>query len=286
MISGTTKIYGVIGQPISHTGSPAMHNAAFKAAGLDAKYVAFEVAPEQLGDAVRGMRALGIMGLNVTVPHKRAVMPLLDEIKGDALRLGVVNVIMREPDGRLTGHNTDAAGFLKSMEEAGVRLDGKRVLMFGAGGAAPAVLLALQRGGAAALRIFNRTTEKADTLAESFSATGFEVAATDFSDTEIDTLYKESTIILNVTSLGMRQNELPPVAVEKIGSRHTVVDIIYNPWESALLSEARRRGAVTANGYGMLLHQAAEAFALWTGGAAPIEAMRRAGIEFVQGRAG
>jgi shikimate dehydrogenase len=286
MISGNTKIYGVIGQPISHTASPAMHNAAFEAAGLDAKYVAFEVAPELLGDAVRGMRALGLMGLNVTVPHKRAVIPLLDEIKGDALRLGVVNVIKRESGGRLTGHNTDAAGFLRSMEEGNVRFEGKRVLMFGAGGAAPAVLLALQRGGAAAVHIFNRTRKKADALAETFRATGFEVLVADFSGTEIDTLYKEATIIVNVTSLGMRQNELPPVAVEKIGPRHTVVDIIYNPWETALLAEARKRGAATANGYGMLLHQAAEAFALWTGGAAPIEAMRRAGIEFAQGRAG
>lgn len=282
MITGKTKIYSVIGFPVEHSASPALHNAALEALGLDARYVALTVKPEDVADAVRGFRAMGMGGLNVTVPHKRAVIPFLDSLGEEAAKMGSVNTVVRAEDGRLVGHNTDAAGFLGALAHHGADVAGKRALVYGAGGAAPAVLRALQLGGAAGAHVFNRTREKADALADLFNCESFQVKAEDFSSPEIDTLYGNADIIINATSIGLREGDTPPVEVGKITSRHTVADIIYNPWETALLREARQKGAAVFNGYEMLVRQAAEAFTLWTGKEAPVGVMREAGLDFLR----
>jgi shikimate dehydrogenase len=280
-IDGLTEIYGVIGHPIAHTASPAMHDAAFAALGLNARYVAFDVAPEAVGDAVRGMRALGVRGLNVTVPHKQAVMPFLDEIADDAAIIDAVNVI-HNTDGRLVGHNTDAVGLLRSLEEAGMGMKGADVALLGAGGAARAVVRAARLARARSVTIINRTLSKAEALAAAFSSDAMPVSAPGPGNPAFDSGVKNAKIIVNATSLGMMESDAAPLNFELLDTGHCVIDIIYNPWETALLRAARESGARTLNGFGMLVHQAAESFHIWTGRPAPIEAMRRAGEKFIR----
>lgn len=280
-IDGLTEIFGVIGHPIAHTASPAMHNAAFAALGLNARYVAFDVAPDAVGDAMCGMRALGVRGLNVTVPHKQAVMPFLDEIADDAAAMGAVNVI-HNTGGRIVGYNTDAIGFLRSLEEAGMDMEGADVALLGAGGAARAVIRAAQIARARSLAIFNRTLSKAEALAAAFSTDAMPVSAPGLDNPAFDSTVKHAKIIVNATSLGMKPGDAPPLNFELLDSGRCVIDIIYNPWETAMLRAARERGAHTLNGFGMLVHQAAEAFRIWTGRGAPLDAMRRAGGNFIR----
>lgn len=281
-IDAQTQIYGVMGWPIGHTASPAMHNAAYAALGMNARYLVFAVAPGLEGDAVRGLRALGARGVNVTVPHKQAVIPHLDELRGAAAALGAVNVIAREGN-RLIGYNTDAAGFLRALEEADMAPAGAEALMLGAGGAARAVLYALRLGGASAVHIANRTREKADALAAAFSTPECTVKPAPQEQDAFCAVARRVKIIVNTTSLGMKAGDPLPMPPELIEPRHSVVDIVYNPWETPLLEAARRAGARSSNGYGMLLHQAAEAFRIWTGREAPLEPMRAAGERFIRG---
>jgi shikimate dehydrogenase len=271
-ISGTTRIVALLGHPVAHTKSPSMQNAAFHAAGLDCCYVAFDVMPQSLADAVGGMRALRLLGANVTIPHKEAVPALLDEVDHEAAFIGAVNTIVNR-DGRLCGYNTDGRGFMRSLEDAGIETAGRRVLMIGAGGAARAVGYYLAQQ-AAELVIANRTPERAERLAADLLEVGADVRGVSMTDVQRADMMSGMDVIINATSAGLNPSDPSPVDGTLFTSRHAVCDLIYH--DTPLILGARRAGARTLNGQGMLLWQGALAFELWTGLAAPVEVMREA----------
>lgn len=272
MITSKTKLVGLLGHPVSHSQSPMMHNAAFSEAGLGFAYVAFDVAADRLEDAVAGIRALGLKGINVTIPHKVAIMPLLDEIHPLAKRIGAVNTVVIE-DGRLIGYNTDGMGYVRSLvDETGIQLDQQIVTMVGAGGAARAVAFTLAENGVKEIRIINRSRERAMILAESLQPI---VSTKIVAQGEGKEAIADASLLINTTSIGMLPNiDEMPVPKEWLHERLVVSDLIYNPLETKLLSEAKAIGARIHSGVGMFVNQGALAFELWTGKKAPTEIMR------------
>ncbi len=271
-VTGKTAVYGIFGYPVKHSLSPLMQNSAFSKKAIDAVYVPFEVPPENLKEAVEGVRALGIKGLNVTVPHKERIVEHLDYLSDEAELLGAVNTVKNE-NGELTGYNTDAEGFLRSLLEEGVELEGKRALMFGAGGAARAVGYALLKGGVKFLNIVNRNFSRGKEVGELLGKLG-NVLVYPLKESTVEILLRKVDLIINTTSLGMKPDDPHLFDYSKIPSGVTVVDIIYNPPETPLLKAAREKGCKTVNGLGMLVHQGAVAFEIWTGEKAPVETMR------------
>jgi len=267
-IGGTTRIAGIIGWPVSASLSPAIHNAAFAAAGLDWAYVAFPVRPERIADSVSGMRALGIAGLNVTMPHKRAVIPYLDALSDEAAALGAVNTISADGD-RLTGANTDGGGFLRFLEAgAGLPPKGVRALVLGGGGAARAVSAALAFAGAEVSVAARRSEQAGELIAVAAGArlVRWESRSEAASAAEL---------VVNATPVG-RDGEESPIDARALKPGHVVVDLTYHPRSTPLLGDARAAGAAAFNGLGMLLHQAALSFEMWTKRPAPLEAMQSA----------
>jgi shikimate dehydrogenase len=271
-VNGRTKIAALLGYPVEHTKSPRMQNAAFAATGIDACYVAFSVPPEDLPGAVQGIRSLGLLGFNVTVPHKETVIPLLDEIDPEASFIGAVNTVLNR-DGRLCGFNTDGRGFMHSLVDAGIVVAGKRVLLIGSGGAARAVGYYIAQE-AASLVIANRTKTKADLLAADLNRLHPVGSVVDYAELDSTELFDSIDVIINTTSLGLKDGDALPVTTSLLGPRHVVCDLIY--YETPLLRAASAVGAQVLNGSGMLLWQGALAFELWTGTAAPINVMREA----------
>ncbi|MHB1486780.1 MAG: shikimate dehydrogenase [Acidimicrobiales bacterium] len=270
MTGGTTQVAGVIGEPVRHSLSPAIHNAAFATTGLDWVFVAFPVPASALGAAVAGVRALGIRGLSVTMPHKNAIIDKLDRLSPTAARLDAVNTVVSR-GGDLVGDNTDGGGFVDWIRgECQFEPGGKRCVVLGAGGAARAVVLALAEAGAAQVTVLNRTLERGGQAAQLAGSagrvgTGDDVAGAD--------------LVINATPLGMTGANRDVgwgVEIGALGKGQLVVDLVYDPRETLLIRTARRQGARAYNGVGMLIHQAARAFELWTGEQAPIEAMSEA----------
>jgi shikimate dehydrogenase len=263
---------GVVGFPIGHSISPAIHQAAFDALGIPARYERWEVAPADLPAWVAALRAPQTLGANVTVPHKEAVVPLLDALSPTARAIGAVNTIVHR-DGQLYGDNTDAAGFLRALDEVGGVPRGAPAVLLGAGGAARAVAYALLQAGIGALAIFNRHAERARALAVALQAhaqvpvEGFPLDAPQRAER-----LARCALLVNTTSVGLHGDErlLPPAEVP---AHALVVDIIYNPPQTPLLADAERRGARTLNGLPMLVYQAALAFECWTGHQPPLERM-------------
>lgn len=265
--SGRTTVAAVIGHPVGHSRSPAIHNAAFAASGLDWVYVAFDVAPGRGAAAAAAVRELGLGGLSVTMPHKAEVIPALDELDPTAARLEAVNCIAVR-DGRLVGHNTDGAGFVASVaEEAGFDPAGRACVVLGAGGAARAVVAALADAGAAEVVVVNRTASAGERAARLAGPVGRTGTAEDAA---------RADLVVNATSVGMAQNPGVPLDPSLLGPGQVVADIVVEPLVTELLAAAAERGARTVGGLGMLVHQAAIAFTHWTGRAAPLEAMRAA----------
>ncbi|MGG1658799.1 shikimate dehydrogenase [Brevibacillus sp. NRS-1366] len=272
MITSKTQLVGLFGHPVSHSQSPMMHNAAFSKMDLGFAYVAFDVEPGRLEDAVAGIRALGLKGINVTIPHKVAIMPMLDEVDPLAKRIGAVNTVVIE-EGRLIGYNTDGTGYVRSLvEETGIVLDQQIVTMVGAGGAARAVAFTLAEKGVKEIRIINRSRERAAILAEHV---GLIVPTKIVEQGDGKDAIADSSLLINTTSIGMLPNvQETPVPTEWLHDKLTVSDLIYNPLETRLLSEARAIGAAVHSGVGMFVNQGALAFELWTGQSAPTEVMR------------
>jgi len=274
------QLLGVYGHPIGHSLSPAMHQAGLKKAGLEDQfvYLPFDVLPEQLAAAVAAIRALNMRGVNVTIPHKENVLPLLDAVSPEAAQLGAVNVIVND-DSRLTGYNTDGIGFLRSMkEEAGVSPQDKKILIVGAGGACRAVAAAMIRGGAAQLTLVNRSRERAQAVAAMADPAGHTARVLEFEDHDLDKAVAEADILINTTSLGMVPDTACPLSehLHLLHPGQLVCDIVYRPERTPWLLAAEGRGCQTLGGLGMLLYQGAEAFQLWTGVAAPVAEMRTA----------
>jgi shikimate dehydrogenase len=266
-ISGKTKITGIIGYPVEHTLSPVMHNSAFEFLGLDYCYVPFLVHPDRLGDAVLSIKALNLVGLNVTVPHKEKVMPFLDEIDEEALFIGAVNTIVNF-GGRLAGYNTDGRGFMQSLSEKGISVKGKDVAIIGAGGAARAIGYYLSKD-AGAVSIYGRTAERVERLVHDLNKINKNASVL----RDISGIGK-FRIVVNATPLGLKKDDPLPFNVELLREGQIVCDLVYK--QTPLLNEAAQRGCVSINGLGMLLWQGVLAFELWTGKKPPIEIMREA----------
>ncbi|HZJ27837.1 MAG TPA: shikimate dehydrogenase [Acidimicrobiia bacterium] len=277
-ISGRTRVAGVIGAPVAHSLSPAIHNAAYRALGLDWVYVGLPVAEGRGRAAVRALATLGLAGVNVTMPHKAAAAEACDTLTVDAAALSAVNTVVVADDGTLAGENTDGAGFLAMLESVGVGASDRRVLVLGAGGAARAIVLALGRVGA-------RVTVAARRPAAAAAAAALASGAQSFGWDDLATRFESAEIVVNATPIGMG-SEPPPVEPEAIGAGQVVVDTVYHPAETPLLAVARARGARCAGGVGMLVGQAAVAFELLTGHVAPVEVMTRAAQAALADRAG
>lgn len=282
MISGTTRVLGVIGDPVAHTASPAMHNAALRALDLNYVYAAFRVDLAALSEALAGMRSLGMVGLNVTVPHKQAVMAHLDEISAEAQSIGAVNTIANR-DGRLVGYNTDAFGIVQSLKaDGGLDPLPPKVVLLGAGGAARAVLYALlARDEVEEVLLLNRTVEKAAALAGDLDSAG-KVRVGSLTETGP---IGDAGLLINATALGMYpRDDVSPLADPSCLHEHMLVaDIVYNPLETVLMRQAAAAGASAINGLGMLAWQGARSFEIWTGVEPPVEAMIAAALEHFPG---
>lgn len=263
-IGAATALCGVILHPAGHTRSPAMHNAAFEALGLDARYLAFDVPPAALAAAVAGARALGIRQLAVSIPHKQAVMEHLDAVEETARRIGAVNTITRDGE-RLVGANTDWLGAVRALERER-KLAGARAVVLGAGGTARALVFGLRERGAR-VTVLNRTVDKAEALARELGADG--AGALDaLADTPCD-------VLVNTTSVGLG-SDASPVPAAALPRGALVMDAVYDPPDTRLLRDAAAAGCATVGGKWMLVEQAAEQVRLWTGRDAPVEAMAAA----------
>lgn len=278
-----SKRAGVIGHPLAHSISPVIFNAAFQSAGIDATYEAWDTPPESLGGRVDALRGDDFYGANVTIPHKEAVVPLLDGLSETAAKIGAVNTIAHD-DGKLTGHNTDVAGFSRSLrDDAGFDARGARVLLLGAGGAARAVALALIEAGASVIFVVARQPRKIDAMVvklKPLTATGTTITWAYWGDGSFLRTLGDADLVVNSTPIGVAGSETAgqsPIPGELIQPHTTVFDLVYNPPETALVAAARSRGGKAVSGFGMLVHQAAESFRLWTGRDADREAMSSAG---------
>jgi len=262
--SAKTALCGVVLHPAGHTRSPAMHNAAFRALGLDAVYLAFDVPPAQLQQAVDGARALGLRQLAVSLPHKVAIMEHLDEVDATARAIGAVNTVTRDGE-RLVGTNTDWLGAVRALERE-LALDGTRAVVLGAGGSARAVVWGLRERGAS-VTVLNRSVDKAERLAAELDANGAGPLSA-LPGTPYD-------VLVNTTSVGLRSDE-SPVEAAAISAEATVLDAVYDPRETRLLQDAAARGARTIQGKWMLVYQAAAQLERWTGEKAPVDVMAEA----------
>ncbi|MDA1128295.1 MAG: shikimate dehydrogenase [Chloroflexi bacterium] len=283
-----TQRLGIIGYPIGHSISPIFQQAGLDHLGIDATYEKWEVTPDKVGEFVASLRSPGTLGINITVPHKRAVIPFLDEVDEWATTAGAVNTIVNR-DGRLTGHNTDGPGFLRALlVETGYSPEGTRALILGAGGAARGILLALVRGGVESLVIANRTLERAQTLAQLAQDNG--VAAEAISLSQDDALTQAAAnadLIVNCTTMGMSHGpdeHGSPLSAAQIPATAIVNDVVYNPMQTPLLREAATAGATGLGGLHMLVYQGVLSFQMWTGQDAPVAVMLEAATKEMASR--
>ncbi|OGU12882.1 MAG: shikimate dehydrogenase [Geobacteraceae bacterium GWC2_58_44] len=277
-ITGKTTLTGIIGFPVSHSLSPVMHNAAFAALGLEWAYLPFAVAPQRLGQAVAGLSALGVAGFNVTIPHKVAIVPLLDRISPEAELIGAVNTVALR-DGVLTGFNTDGIGLLAALSgKLGFCARGRSVLVLGAGGAARSAVAALAGAGAARVDVANRSQEKGGALVRSLAQRlpGTGLCAHSLERLAEPSYLNSFDLIVNTTSVGMAGDSFPGLELSGLKRELAVYDMVYAPPVTPLLARARACGLAAANGIGMLVAQGEAAFAIWTGVAPPEGCMEQA----------
>jgi len=277
------KLFALIGDPIEQSLSPAMHNAAFRALGLNCAYVALRVPERFLTDAIGGIRALSIAGFNVTIPHKIDIIGLLDELDESASLVGAVNTVKNDR-GKLIGFNTDGEGALRALEGKIRSVEGKKVVLLGAGGAARAIAFSLARADSR-LTIANRTIPRARALASTIEQKlGMNVEVVSLNRAKLAEVLRDADALINATSVGMYPRANQTLVSASMMHRGLVVnDIVYEPLRTRLLREARRAGARTIGGLGMLVHQGALAFEIWTGKRAPIKVMEAAAKRQLRG---
>ncbi|MCC6346828.1 MAG: shikimate dehydrogenase [Nitrospirales bacterium] len=272
-IGGSTRVVGLFGYPVAHTLSPAMHNALFRHLGLDYCYVAFSVPPDKLCDAVKGITAFTLAGVNITVPHKENIIPFLDEVSEEVAFIGAANTV-RNDEGRLIGYNTDGRGFQRALCEAGIGVEGKRVLIVGTGGAARAIGYYVCREASAVYLHHLKSLRKAEALKGHLDGVRGNAFVADAGAMASREFFSGIDIVINATPLGLQPGDPSPVDTALLTGRHTVCDLIYH--ETPLLRAASSRGCTTLDGLGMLLWQGAFAFEIWTGVHPPVEVMREA----------
>jgi shikimate dehydrogenase len=276
MITGKTNVFGIIGDPVEHSLSPGMHNAAFKELGLDNIYVPFQVKSEHLEDAIIGAQSLGIKGFNVTIPHKTEVINYLDYLDIAAGLIGAVNTIEFGKNGAV-GHNTDGIGAVMAIEEV-IPIKNKKVVILGAGGASRAIAFQLLLSGVENLVIANRTVEKAAELkTDLVEKLDHEVRVSGI-DENLTHELSNTDILINTTPVGMYPNvdQKPVVTADMMHPDLVVNDIVYNPLKTGLLNEADKAGAKSISGIKMLMYQGLEAFKIWTGIEPPVEILQDA----------
>ena len=278
-LTGHTRIVGVIGDPVEHSRSPQMHNAAFAKAGLDYVYVPFHVRPDDLADAIAGFKAINVVGINVTLPHKQAVIRSVTSISREAELIGAVNTLTFV-EGNIYGDNTDAPGVLKALEEDGNMSGspvGENVIVLGAGGAARAVVVALALRGVASITIANRTVEKAVSLAKEMDRkTGVSMQGMGLTDERLPLAVRESKLLVNTATTSMDVTQPLLISADWLQPNTIVYDIVYTPPVTPLMQAATERGCQTLGGIGMLVHQGAIAFEKWTGVTPCTQTMRQA----------
>ncbi|WP_075982374.1 shikimate dehydrogenase [Bacillus massilinigeriensis] len=256
------KLYAVIGDPIAHSMSPTMHNDLFQFYGMDAHYHAFKVEKENLEAAVKGFKAIGVEGFNVTVPHKVNIIPLLDEMDPLAGSIGAVNTVVN-CNGKFIGYNTDGSGYLKGLSTIMDIHDDLSVLIIGAGGAARAIYFTMAHSGVHKIDITNRTVERADVLVKDCP---YQVQSKVLTIPEAEAALGEYDLIIQTTSIGMSPKiEFSPIGLQNLHAQAFVSDIIYNPLETNILQQAKQKGARVQNGIDMFVFQGALAFEKWTG---------------------
>jgi len=278
-INAKTTLVGLFGWPVTHSISPQMHNAAFVARQMNWRYLAFPVTPDRVPEAVAALPALGLRGVNVTVPHKQAVMPHVQHWTSAAEAIGAVNTIVVAEDGQLTGDNTDGAGFIADLQAHNVEPEGKRALVIGAGGSSRAVVYGLAEAGVESVKILNRTVAKAVDLAATMQSYFPEISidSAAFPDDVTDSA-QDADLIVNCTSLGMEPHVegLPWEENVEFREDQIVYDLVYNPAMTRLLQLASTDGARAIGGLGMLVYQGAIAWEKWTGETAPVDVMQQA----------
>jgi shikimate dehydrogenase len=281
-INGSTKLTGILGYPVIHSVSPQMHNAAYTKLGLNYCYLPISVKPEDLERVLEGIRILGFAGVNVTIPHKEAVVTHLDEVTKIARLIGAVNVILIQ-EGHLIGYNTDGPGFIDSLrEDAGFEVAGKRAVVLGAGGGAKSVALMLAQDGVKNLVISDLIYEKAENLCEYINSHfGIAPYACPSKSNELRKLIGSCNLLVNATPVGMhpKVNECPIEDDYIIPGSAVVYDLVYNPLETKLLKLAKKNGAKAVSGIGMLIRQGALAFSLFTEQEAPVSLMKEAALK-------
>ena len=274
-ISGQTRIVGVIGDPVQHSRSPQMHNAAIVERKLDYVYVPFHVRSGELREAIEGFKALNVLGVNVTIPHKQTVMPILDDVSHEATLIGAANTLIF-CDGRVSGDNTDAQGFLRAMTEEGIDIPvGGSAVVLGAGGAARAVVVALALSGLDLITIANRTEWKAIQFEKDLATISeTEISAVDLASNQLNLAIRSADLLVNTTSVGMQETDQLLIDPDSLNPGTIVYEIVYTPPETPLLRVAREKGCQTIGGIGMLVHQGAIAFEKWIGIVPNVETMR------------
>lgn len=273
-MTSPTKVFGIFGDPISHSLSPVIYNAAFQSLGLPYYYVPFEVPERGLKEAVSAVSALGIGGINVTIPHKEAIIPFLNKISDESKKIGAINTVEVIAN-QLIGHNTDGSGFLKSLSEANVNLDGLQVILLGAGGASRGVAVSLLNANISELCVIARSMERRKVLHNDLSSLFPNIKISEHPFDKND--FRDApTLLINTTPLGMKMGDPLPYPVDRIYPNWVVADLVYNPFKTPFLLAAEKVGAKTVPGTGMLLHQAALSFEIFTKQKAPIEAMKKA----------
>jgi shikimate dehydrogenase len=276
MIGGRTRLLALIGQPVEHSLSPRMHNASFAADGLDYVYVALDVRPQDLVSAVRGAVALGFRGFNVTMPHKRTLLPLLDEMDEATRISGAVNTVVVE-ESKLGGFNTDGGGLVEACQEAGIGIAGRRVLILGAGGVAASIAFAFAGEGAKEMHIVNRSAARGRQLSGKLRRAKEEIRVQAYPLGALSEAASRADIVVNATSLGMKEGDPLPIPVKYLDEGRAVCDAVYRPdAETSLVRLAREQGARVASGKRMLLYQGVLAQKLWTGREPNVMAMDEA----------
>ncbi|MDO4926703.1 MAG: shikimate dehydrogenase [Turicibacter sp.] len=276
-ISGATQLIGLIATPIRHSISPQMHNAAFLKLGLDYAYLAFEIEPNQLEATIKGFKAMGVRGFNVSMPYKTAIIDYLDELSPAAKLCQSVNTVVNE-NGRLIGYMTDGSGLIRSFMDQGYDIYGKKITVIGCGGAGKAILIQAALDGAAELAVFNRSVDRGGEIVNLINEQS-DCHATFYELSDEASLQKQlanSDFLINATSVGMADLEGQSIIKDPsiLPSHLVVCDIIYNPRKTRLLAQAEARGCQIMNGVGMIIYQGAEAFKLWTGEEMPIDEVK------------
>lgn len=279
-ITGYTRLVGLFATPIRHSVSPMIHNKAFETLGIDAVYLAFDLGEKDLSTAIASMKSLDMLGANLSMPHKMAAVPMMDELSEAAQLIGAVNTILHQ-DGKLIGHNTDGIGFMSSLKVKGIEVLQKKITVIGAGGAATAIIVQAALDGVKEIAVFNRKDDFfqkiQNKLAVISKKTGCNIQLYDLADQkQLAQEVAESRLLVNATGVGMSP-QLAATPIEDFSIIHSdlaVYDVIYTPRETRFLKQAKERGVVTSNGLGMLLYQGAAAFELWTGQKMPIEVVQ------------